>query len=208
MATKLKSQERRNSAEERRLSLQKLKDLEDEKEANIQRRKKEIKDQSFRHTSIEESLELFGDLFTKVRKVKNSTRSEDQWQKYVSCENQTDSKKPSDLRSFIYKWLHEYQQKCDQTINWLLKCDDRSMLEQRTDNLDLRRKKINSLREPIGNYFDRKLQLMMDVYNSLCDKIRRKRVPQKTLDELITVIKTSEIKSLRKSFFKLLISDP
>lgn len=207
MATKLKSQERRNSAEERRLSLQRLKELEDEKEANFQRRKKEIKDQSFRHTSIEETLEIFGDLFSKVRKVKISTRSEDYWQKYVSCENQTDSKKPPDLRSFIYKWLHEYQQKCDRTINWLLKCDDRSMLEQRTDNLDLRRKKINSLREPIGHYFDKKVQLMMKVYNSLCDKIRRKKVSQKTLDELITVIKLYEIKA-SQSFFKLLILDP
>lgn len=191
MATKLKSKERRNSYEERRLELQRLKELEDEKEANIKQGRKEIKEQSFRHASIEETLEIFKDLLVKVREVKISTRSEDRWQKYLLCENQTDSKKPPDLRNFIYKCLHEYRENCDQTINWLLKCDERSMLEQRTDNLDLRRKKIDSLREPIGYYFDRKLQLMLEVYNSLCDKIRRKKVSQPTLDDLITVIKTS-----------------
>lgn len=194
MAVQLKFNERRNSAEERRLELQRLKELELEKVAKIQQGRREIKEQSIRHASIEETLEIFKDLLVKVRKFKISTREEDQWQKYLFCENQTDTKKPPDLRNFIYKWLHEYREQCDQTINWLLKCDDRSMLEQRTDNLDLRRKKIDSIREPIGLYFERKLHLMLKVYNSLCDKIRRKKVSHETLDDLITV-KKLQIKS-------------
>ena len=198
MAKKLKFNERRNSAEVRRLEAQRLLDLEMEEEAKIQQGRREIKEQSFRHASIEETLVMFKDLLVKVRKVKVSTRNEDQWQKYLSCENQTDSKKPPDLRNFIYKWLHEYHEKCDQTINWLLKCDDRSVLEQRTDNLDLRRKKMDSIREPIGRYFDRKLQIMLKVYNSLCDKIRRQKVSKRTLDDLITVRKL-QIVSLEKA---------
>lgn len=199
MAVQLKFKERRNSAELRRLELQRLKELELEKEAKIQQGRREIKEQSLRHASIEETLDIFKDLLVKVRKYKISTRDEDQWQKYLLCENQTDTKKPPDLRSFIYMWLHEYHEQSDQTINWLLKCDDRSMLEQRTDNLDLRRKKIDSIREPIGHYFDRKLQLMLKVYNSLCDKIRRKKVSHETLDDLITVRKL-KFKSLEKLF--------
>lgn len=205
MATKLKSNLRRFSAEERRLEAQRLKQLEDERVAGIEKGRKEIKEQSFRHASIEETLAIFNDLLKKVRKIKISTRLEDKWQRYLACENQTDSINPPDLRSFIYKWLHEYREKCDQTINWLLKCDDRSMLEQRTDNFDIRRKKIDKLREPIGKYFDKKLKLMMIVYNSLCDKIRRKEVSQQTLDDLITVIKL-KLKALKKHI-ELLILD-
>lgn len=46
---------------------------------------------------------------------------------------------------------------------------------------------MKKLREPTGKFYDRKLRLMLTVYNSLMDALRRKKMTTERYDDLITV---------------------
>lgn len=61
------------------------------------------------------------------------------------------------------------------------------MHQDETRNPDLRRKIINKIRKPIGSFYDKQVRLMMKAYESLEDSIRRKKVSESRLNDLIKV---------------------
>lgn len=134
----------------------------------------------------ENSIIQFLDLLNKVHDHKSTIRTNDEWINYLKCENLPDTKIPSEVRSFFYKWQMSLQDHWDQQINWWLHCDDRSVLTQ-TPRDDERRKLIKILREPTGRFYDRKLRLIMKVYNLMLDTLRRRKISAEIYEDLLTV---------------------
>lgn len=176
----------------------------EESERNIERIKSETKEQSLRVAIIADSVASFesieviikvignnnsivSDRLQKVREHKKSTRQDDDWKKFLKCENLPDTTIPSDVREFIYKWKTSLSEYWDEQINWWLKCDDRSVLTQDPDQNDTRRKLTKKIRESTGKFYDRKLRMMLRVYNSLVDALRRKMMTPERYEDLITV---------------------
>lgn len=123
----------------------------------------------------------------KERKQEEQKRDEDEWQKYLKCEDLPNSEVPSEMRTFVYKWLNSLNDHWEQQVNWWLKCDDRSVLTQAPEVQDVRRKLTQKLREPIGKFYDKKLRLLIKVYNSLLETIRRRNVSPNHYEDLLTV---------------------
>lgn len=122
----------------------------------------------------------------KVHEHKKSIRDNDEWLNYLKCENLPSTKVRREVRSFLYKWQASFAEHWDQQINWWLYCDDRSVLTQ-TPRGDERRRLMKTRREPTGRFYDRKLRLMMSVYNNLSDTLRRRKISAETCEDLITV---------------------
>lgn len=127
------------------------------------------------------------DLLNKVRDHKKQIRKNDEWARYLSCENLPDARIPSEVRNFLFKWQMSLSDHWDHQINWWLECDDRSVLTQTLDQSDKRRKAIQKLRDPIGKFYDQKLRSMLSVYNMMLDALRRKKMPTEQFEDLITV---------------------
>ena len=188
-----------------RLRLQRQKQLEEERERNIVRLGVEAKERSLRVAILSDSVQRFEsktcssilgftnvykchilDLFQNVKEHKKAIRDNDEWTNYLKCENLPNTKVPSEVRSFFYKWQNSLREYWDQQINWWLYCDDRSMLTQ-TSIEDTRRRCVKNLREPTGRFYDRKLRLMMTVYNKILETLRRRKISLETFEDLITV---------------------
>lgn len=141
-----------------------------------------------------------------MREYKKAISDEDEWQNYLKCDDLPDTKKPSDIRSFIYEWQNSLNNHWEQQINWWLKCDDRSVLTQIPEAPDVRRKMMQKLQEPIGKFFDQKLRLLIKVYNSLSDTIRRRKVSSTRYEDLLTVWDPRK-KSLQRWRYNVFILD-
>lgn len=187
------------------MKVERQKQLEEERERNIESLKVEAKERSLRLAVLADSIQSFEskvqpsisvgvnfyesqllDLLQKVHEHKKSIRDNDEWTNYLKCENLPNTKVPSEVRSFFFKWNISLSEHWDQQINWWLNCDDRSVLTQ-TPRDDERRKLVKNLREPTGRFYDRKLRLMMRVYNTLLDTLRRRKISVETYKDLITV---------------------
>lgn len=110
-----------------------------------------------------------------------------EWITYLNCENLPNTDVPSEVRSFIYQWLHAIEQFWDSKINWWLYCDDRSVLSQNFYQKDSRRKLINTLREPTGLFYNKNITMMSAVYQKLMESIRRKKVDAEHYEDLLKV---------------------
>lgn len=129
----------------------------------------------------------FTGLLHKVRDHKKPIRKDDDWVRYLSCDNLPDPNIPSDIRGFFFKWQMSLAEYWEQQINWLLKCNDHSVLTQDPNQPDQRRKLIQKLRDPTGRFYDQKLRSLMRVYNTLLDALRRRKMTTSQFEDLITV---------------------
>jgi hypothetical protein len=127
------------------------------------------------------------DLLQKVRAHKKCMRIDDEWTKYLNCENLPNTDVPSEIRSFIYQWQHTIEEFWDKKLNWWLYCDDRSVLSQNVYQNDFRRKLINTLREPTGLFYHKNVSLMSVIYQKLMESIRRNKVHADHNDDLLKV---------------------
>lgn len=154
------------------------------------------------------------DLLSKVRDHKIPLRVESEWKKFLKCEKIPNPQVPSDVRAFLYKFQLDYEEYFDHNVNWWLKTDDRSDMHQdETRNPDIRRRIVEKVRKPIGSFYDKQIRLMMKAYESLEDSIRRKKVSESRLNDLIKVSFKSSfmfhfhfhfVRSLKKAFVKQL----
>jgi hypothetical protein len=95
---------------------------------------------------------------------------------------------PSDVRAFLYQFQRDYEEYFDKNVNWWLRTDERSDMHQdETRNQDIRRKIVDKTRKPIGSFYDKQVRLLMKAYESLEDSIRRKKVSETRLNDLIKV---------------------
>ena len=76
---------------------------------------------------------------------------------------------------------------CKTEVNWWLKCDDRSLLTQNIIFGDQRRYAVKWCREPTGKFYDQTTRLVVRVYNSLMNSLRRKKMSPEAFNDLITV---------------------
>lgn len=136
------------------------------------------------------------DLLQKVRNYKTELRNNLDWLKYLKCEKIPNTKIPSDIRSFLYKFQSDFEEYHGKKVNWWLQCDDRSDMNQDViRNPDIRRRVVEKLRKPTGSFYDKQMRLLMKAYESLEDVIRRKKVEALRLNDLLNV-------SFFLSFFK------
>lgn len=190
-----------------RKKIERRKQLLEEREKNIELIEVEAKERSLRKAILSDSVQSFErknissslnakiftyeiqftDLLHKVHDHKKPIRQDDEWTRYLNCENLPDTKIPSEVRSFLFKWQASLSDHWDQQINWWLHCDSRSLLTQDLDRPDERRVFIQKLRDPIGKFYDQKLRSLLRVYNTLLDALRRKKMSTEHYGDLITV---------------------
>jgi hypothetical protein len=130
----------------------------------------------------------------KVQEDKRMMRIEEKWKNYVDCDKLPNFNVPADVRDFMFQWLSSLQDYWNQQFNWWLKCDDRSVLTQ-SEREDSRRVFVKKLREKTGKFYDRKLQMLLKVYNSMLDALRRKKMSMSYYEDLITVELFTSLKS-------------
>lgn len=123
----------------------------------------------------------------KVRVFKKSSRDEIAWQKYLKCDKIPDTNIPSDVRSVFYQWRVTLTEHWDQQINWWLKCNDRSVLTQDPSSEDERRVLIKQRREKTGHFYDVMTRVLLKIYNSLMDSLRRRKMTEARYEDLLTV---------------------
>lgn len=123
-----------------------------------------------------------------VREWKRPIRNENLWRNYVRCNPIPDTQTPAVVRTFLYRFLYEYDDYQSNFLNWWVKCDEKSLLTQDIDVPDTTRMYVKPLREPTGKFYDRKLRFMMKVYESLEETLRRRKVSAERLSELTTVV--------------------
>jgi hypothetical protein len=123
----------------------------------------------------------------KVQEHKALISPDDEWAEYLKCATLPNTKVPSEVRDFRYKWHASLTEHWDQQTNWWLECDDRSVLTQDIERVDTRRVLMKKLREPTGKFYDQKLRALMEVYNSLDDKLRRENISVGRREDLMTV---------------------
>ncbi|KAG5679973.1 hypothetical protein PVAND_009508 [Polypedilum vanderplanki] len=124
------------------------------------------------------------DLLKRFRNFKKSTQIEKLWKKYLTCDPIPDTKVPSIVRNFIYKFHTDYDEYCSKHLNWWVKCDERSLLIQDINVPDTRRLFIRQIREPTGKFYDKKLNFFMRVYESLEETLRKQKVSDEYLEDL------------------------
>ena len=114
-----------------------------------------------------------------------------QWQQFIKCENLPNTKDPTSLRSFIFKWSLDNSKFDAEEIIWWLKCEDRSILTQDVDEPDVRRKIIDQKKDSSGKNQNIRVDNFLQVYRSLDKTIDKKKISDSILKDLVIVRKNN-----------------
>ncbi|KAH8395233.1 hypothetical protein KR222_003178, partial [Zaprionus bogoriensis] len=93
---------------------------------------------------------------------------EEKWARYMECDKMPRVTHPSDLRTFIAEIEHFEDQDVHKVVDWSLSVDERSLLTQDIDRVDLTRKLLEqTLRPDIGKLYDVAIQRILIVLDRI-----------------------------------------
>lgn len=166
------------------------KQREEQRLRNLERIRIENEIKIERFQQLENSQNTFSSIASKIREHYCDVHKIDEWNKYMLCEKYPDMSSPSSIREFLTQIATNLQSHDGEYHNWWLKCDERSLLTQVSEIPDTRRCKIKKIRESTMNFYNGLLQKLF-IVNDRLNQIVRKKSPQKQLNELITVSRTT-----------------
>lgn len=85
------------------------------------------------------------------------------WQKHLQCDGLPRPYMPSEMRTFIEEKKHYQQFKYDNTVDWTLSVDNRSILTQNIFRVDKTRSTMKLERKDrIGEYYQKDIYMFLE----------------------------------------------
>lgn len=110
---------------------------------------------------------VFDDIDTTVKDEEKKEEIEKEWQSYLYCEKIPKPYIPQQIRDFLEKIRHFENEDVENTINWTLSINERSILTQDIDQPDLTETFLRTNRIDFGLQYDARVDEVLRVINRI-----------------------------------------
>lgn len=163
------------------------KQKEEQKLKNLEKLRIEAETKIERFKQLENSSNFISLIISRIDQHNDEIKKKKEWQNYVRCEKLPKTNNPSCIREFLTQVVSNLQSHDGNSQNWLLGCNERSLLTQILDIPDTRRCTIKESRESTMKFYYQQLRNLFVINDRLVDYLKNTNLKQNQLNELTTV---------------------